>query len=296
MQILRQSTEIKVVIGPFVDVGDGFTPETGVTLAAADEAELIKHNAAAVTDISGATWAAIADADGWYNLTLTSSFTDTLGLMTVVVQDDSVCLPVHVQFMVVPSNVWDSLFSTDKLQVDCTQIEGSDATDQIRDSVVDDATRIDASALNTLSGYAPGSTIAAATDIPTAATIADAVWDEAAAGHTDAGKAGAQLWTDIDAILVDTGEIGAAGIGLTAITDAITALNDITVADIIAGIAEGSLDLQEMLRIMLAALAGKASGGGTTTIAFRDQADSKDRISATVDSDGNRSAVTVDGS
>lgn len=32
-----------------------------------------------------------------------------------------------------------------------TQIEGSDATDQIRDAVVDDATRIDASALNTAS-------------------------------------------------------------------------------------------------------------------------------------------------
>jgi hypothetical protein len=40
---------------------------------------------------------------------------------------------------------------------------------------------------------------------PTAAAIADAVWDEAATGHTDAGKAGEQLWTDIDAILTDTG-------------------------------------------------------------------------------------------
>lgn len=40
---------------------------------------------------------------------------------------------------------------------------------------------------------------------PTAAQIADAVWDEASTGHVDAGKAGAQLWTDIDAILVDTG-------------------------------------------------------------------------------------------
>jgi hypothetical protein len=52
---------------------------------------------------------------------------------------------------------------------------------------------------------------------PSAATIADAVWDEAATGHTDAGKAGEQLWTDLDAVLVDTAEIGAAGAGLTAI-------------------------------------------------------------------------------
>lgn len=52
---------------------------------------------------------------------------------------------------------------------------------------------------------------------PTAAAIADAVWDEAATGHTDAGKAGAQLWTDIDDILTDTAVIGAAGAGLTAV-------------------------------------------------------------------------------
>jgi len=31
--------------------------------------------------------------------------------------------------------------------------------------------------------------------IPSAADVADAVWDEASTGHTDAGKAGTQLWT-----------------------------------------------------------------------------------------------------
>lgn len=45
--------------------------------------------------------------------------------------------------------------------------------------------------------------------MPTAAAIADAVWDEASTGHTDAGKAGAQLWTDLDAVLADTDEIQA---------------------------------------------------------------------------------------
>jgi len=44
----------------------------------------------------------------------------------------------------------------------------------------------------------------AALNDPTAAAIADAVWDEGSTGHTDAGKAGAQVWTDIDAILTDT--------------------------------------------------------------------------------------------
>lgn len=42
---------------------------------------------------------------------------------------------------------------------------------------------------------------------PTAATVADAVWDELSTGHISAGKAGEQLWTDVDAILADTNEL-----------------------------------------------------------------------------------------
>ena len=51
---------------------------------------------------------------------------------------------------------------------------------------------------------------------PTAATIADAVWDELSTGHTSAGKAGEQLWTDIDAIKGRTDTIGALTVTLTA--------------------------------------------------------------------------------
>ena len=74
----------------------------------------------------------------------------------------------------------------------------------------------------------------------------------------------------------------------------IDALNDITVADIIAGVADGSYDLQEMMRIMFAALSGKSSGGGTTTLTFRDSGDAKNRITATVNSSGDRTAMTLD--
>ena len=71
-------------------------------------------------------------------------------------------------------------------------------------------------------------------------------------------------------------------------------LNDITVAEIISGIVDGSYDLQEMMRIIFAACAGKSTGGGTATLNFRDSADAKNRISATVDANGNRSAITLD--
>jgi len=130
MQLLKANTQVKVVVGPFVDVGDGFTPETGITLGAADEAEAIKHDSGTVTDISGATWAAITSADGYYNLTLTDSFTDTEGLITVVVQDDSVCLPVKAQFMVLAESAYDSMFAakdTGYMDVDIKAISGDTA-------------------------------------------------------------------------------------------------------------------------------------------------------------------------
>jgi len=56
---------------------------------------------------------------------------------------------------------------------------------------------------------------------------------------------------------------------------------------------EGSLSAADIQRVILAAMAGKASGGGGSTITFRDHADTKDRITASVDGSGNRSSVTL---
>lgn len=65
---------------------------------------------------------------------------------------------------------------------------------------------------------------------------------------------------------------------------------------IAAMVVEGSYTLKMMVRLFAAALLGKASGLATATAVFRDTGDSKDRISATVDANGNRSAVTLDAS
>ena len=71
-------------------------------------------------------------------------------------------------------------------------------------------------------------------------------------------------------------------------------LNDISVANITGAEVDNdgtAISLAGALKLALAVLTGKSSGGGTATIVFRDIADSKDRISATVDADGNRDAV-----
>ncbi len=54
---------------------------------------------------------------------------------------------------------------------------------------------------------------------------------------------------------------------------------------------ETSWTLRQTLRIMLSAVAGLLSGAATTTVAIRDVGDTKDRITATVDANGNRTAA-----
>ena len=65
--------------------------------------------------------------------------------------------------------------------------------------------------------------------------------------------------------------------------------------DVAAGV-ETNRTLRQALRLILAAICGKASGLATTTAVYRDTNDSKDRITATVDTSGNRTAVTLDAS
>ena len=57
---------------------------------------------------------------------------------------------------------------------------------------------------------------------------------------------------------------------------------------------EGSMTAVQAVRGMFAALLNKLSGADTTTVVIRDAADTKARITATCDGNGNRTAVTTD--
>ena len=90
---------------------------------------------------------------------------------------------------------------------------------------------------------------------------------------------------NVDSILEDTG---------TTLPNSITALNDLSTTDILDAVVEGAYSIQDVLKIMVAVLAGEVSGGGTTTITFRNLDDDTDRVIATVDTSGNRTAFTYD--
>lgn len=71
-------------------------------------------------------------------------------------------------------------------------------------------------------------------------------------------------------------------------------LNDISVANITSVEVDNdgtAISLAGALKLLLSVCTGKSSGGGSATAVFRDIADSKNRISATVDANGNRTAI-----
>ena len=69
---------------------------------------------------------------------------------------------------------------------------------------------------------------------------------------------------------------------------------DIAASTIFGTAIDGTTTFEESVRLQNAVLAGKVSGAGTGTETFRDLADTKDRIVATVDTSGNRTAITRD--
>ena len=217
MRFLRQSTSVDLPIGPMLDETDAKTAETALTITQPDIR--LKKNGGAWAQKNAAQTLS-HEENGYYEVTLDTTDTNTLGLMRLAVHESG-ALPIFEDFLVLPANVYDSLIAgTDTLDV---QVTGMGAN------------VITSSAINTDAITSTGLAASAANE------IADAVFDRADA--------------------VETG-----------------------------------LTLRQAQRLQTAAVAGKVSGGGTSTVTIRNAvADSKDRIVATTpDANGNRTAITYD--
>lgn len=148
--------------------------------------------------------------------------------------------------------------------------------------------------------------VSAATSKTIAVTISKngGAYGNPSAGATNATEIASGSYY-VDLSTTDTGTAGPLFVkGSVSGVDDVIAIYDVaadanTFADALldrsAGV-ETNRTLRQALRLILSVLAGKASGLGGTTATFRDTNDSKDRIVATVDADGNRSAVTLDAS
>ena len=105
--ILRQSTALDVLIGPFVDEDDGKTAETGLTLSQAD-INLSKNGQTLAQKNDDTT--ATNDANGYYKCKLNATDTNTVGAMTLICHKAG-ALPVRHEFQVVEEAVYDALFA-----------------------------------------------------------------------------------------------------------------------------------------------------------------------------------------
>jgi hypothetical protein len=149
-------------------------------------------------------------------------------------------------------------------------------------------------------GYYLDAQVSSAAAPPTAAAIADAVWDEATSGHTSSGTYGKAIGDGVTSWVTASGfsvfDASTDSVSVSSVTS--SAAN--TIADGLLDRADGvepasggtERTVREALRIILSSSAGKVSGADSSTITFRDLNDSLNRIVATVDENGNRSALT----
>lgn len=205
MIYLKADTAVEVLIGPAIAVGDGFTPVTNLVLTSADEAELIKFNGAttltgaAITNVLAALTSAV---DGYYSLELTTGELDTEGPLWLVIQDDSLILPLRHEFMVVNANVYDSMYAvagTDKLQTDVVEQVGTTVPTPTTAGVPDVNVERWLDTLVTLSGALPDMNVEAmdaasiASGVIAAAeltNIENEIWDALKSAHVVADSFG----------------------------------------------------------------------------------------------------------
>lgn len=315
---LRQSTASQEIsLGQFLDSTDGDTEENGLTIANTDiklrkggTTTLANKNSGGATNIS----------NGVYHATLDATDTSTLGLLEVYVHVAG-ALATKSSYMVLPATSYDALVTNGLNDVAATDIVSAGAITTLTGAVVN-VDLVDT--LTTYTGNTPQTAdhTAGIADIPTVAefnartrldadyfswatdtvanvtTVATTTTNTDMRG-TDSANTVAPDNASIASILVDTNDLQTnQGNWLTATgfsTSAeISALNNISVADIFAGGDIDSYSLEESQKLILAASAGTLAGAATTTVTIQAADGSKARLTATVDADGNRSAVIKD--
>jgi hypothetical protein len=266
MTDLRQNTAATVRIGRFVDSGDAVTPEVALTITPALR-RLSKNGGAFAATSDGSN--AVHDSDGWYSCTLTATDLNTAGSleMGVVVAGAA---PYQRAWRVLPAQAYDALY-VNPLIAKAIQY-----------------------------GTAQGGGAAAITLASTASTTDDRyngrlvyIYDGTATGEvgyvqdyvgSSRGCVMAANW--VTAPDATSRYIVLPWAAMSTLAEVADAIHDEAV--------DGATTFRQSIRLANSALGGKASGLATTTAVYRDLADTKARITATVDADGNRSAVTRD--
>lgn len=291
---LRQSTASQEVpLGHFVDDTDGKTAETALSIANTDikvwkagATTLANKNSGGATHISG----------GIYYCTLDATDTDTIGPLVLFVAVAG-ALAVRVECEVLDEAQYDALFGTTAFSTLTAAQVNTEADAALADVGLTGTVtgRIDAAVSSRLAtaGYtAPLDAAGTRSAVGLASANLDTQLSAIAAYiDTEVASILAAVDTEVAAIKAKTDNLPAAP---AATGDIPTAnANADALLDRAAGVETG-VTVRQALRGILSSALAKLSGAATTTVSIRDVNDSKNRIVATVDADGNRSAVTLD--
>jgi len=249
---IKQNTAQIITVGPFLDKGDGVTPELSLTVTGC-------HITMTADTADGSAPTLVIDADatasggdndlvhitndnaGYYSLELTAAQTNRVGGGRLCINDDDVHCPVFHELEFLPANVFDARFGTDKLQVDAVEVSGDSTAADNLESACDGNTynvgggAIVAASVTTKTGYELaadqavnatkiGGTTQTGGDLAARLTSARAGYLDVLADLLDAGR----LDLLIDAIKAKTDNLPADPADESSIEAAITAAHATT--------------------------------------------------------------------
>jgi hypothetical protein len=309
---LRQSTASQSrAIGPFISDSDFKTEQTGLTIANTD----VKLRANGTTLANKNSGGGTHQVNGVYSLTFDATDTANVGELFFSVKVAG-ALAVFGTYVVVEEAVYDALYAASAAGFGTAQTGdafarlGAPAGASVSADIA--AVKVDTAAVKVKTDFLPSATAGAAGGVFIAGTNA-ATTITTGLTTTFTGNLTGSVGSVTGAVGSVTGAVGSVtgnvggnvtgSVGsVVGAVGSVTVVNDKTgyrlsatgVDDIHDEAVDGATTFRESTRLANSANGAKLSGAATTTVTVRDLADSKARITATVDSDGNRTAVTRD--
>ena len=105
---LRQSTAVDLPVGPFLDETDGKTAETALTITQPD---IRLKKGAANWAQKNAAQTLTHEENGYYEVSLDTTDTNTLGLISLAVHESG-ALPVRQDYLVISAAAYDLMYGT----------------------------------------------------------------------------------------------------------------------------------------------------------------------------------------
>jgi hypothetical protein len=138
MRCLKTNTAVRLVVGPFVSITNGYTLKTGLTVTEIAMSLWHEHDdgSAPTKTIDGVAFT-VADggtndmrelASGYYDIEITAVQTNFVGRAKFQIYDIDKIVPYFEDWIVLPAQVFDSLLGTDLLDVNTAQINGQGQT------------------------------------------------------------------------------------------------------------------------------------------------------------------------